>query len=229
MATKSLPFNLPFTQAAKYFARKVPMTREQFDTLASWAKTRAFTVANVAKAEILQDIMNAQQRAIEEGLTLADFNASLDAVMDVRGWTGTTPWHAETITRTGNQMAYGTGRLEQQREQSDDFPYWLFVATLDDRTTDECATLNGTVFPIDDSEWYPPIQWNCRSSGEPLTEDEAQEYGIDPERTLPDLPDFEGPGRGGDEYQPDLSNLDDALAKIVRDELAGFDPANVED
>lgn len=223
----ALPFDLPFTEASKYFARKVPLSREEFDVLSDWAKQRAFTVATVTKASILSDLMDATQRAIDDGISLGEFQAALDDVMASTGWLGTTAWHAETIFRTNVQQAYGSGRLEQQQQQADDFPYWLFVAVLDDRTTDECEELNGTVFSIDDTTWYPPIDFNCRSSAESLTQAEAEEMGID---GPPDLQqnDFVGPG-GGDEYDPDLSNLDDALATIVQDELDAFDPANVED
>lgn len=154
---KPLPFNLPMKEAAKKFAEKVPLTRAEFDTLSDWAKVRAFTVATVTKAEILQDVMDAAQKAIDEGLSLADFNAVLGDVMDVRGWTGLTPWHSEAVMRTNVQMAYGSGRLEQQQAQAEDFPAWQFISN---EPVDECADLNETVFSIDDVDWYPPIHFN---------------------------------------------------------------------
>lgn len=230
MASERLPFDLPFTDASKYFARKIPLTREEFDVLSAWAKQRAFTVATIAKAELLQDVMDAAKVAVDEGITLADFNASLGEIMEETGWSGLTPWHAENVFRTNVQQAYGSGQLEQAREQADDFPWWLFVAILDDRTTEECESLNGTIFSIDDVTWWPPIHFECRSGTEPLTQAEAEELGIDPNPDLPDPTGFDGPGSdAGDEWDPDLSNLDDALGAAVRDELASFNPDDAVD
>lgn len=226
----SLPFDLPFTEASKYFARKITLTRDEYDALTAWARQRAFTVATVMKATVLQDIFDATQSSIDEGISLADFNAAFDDIMIARGWAGTSPWHTENVLRTNAQSAYGSGRLDQAREQADDFPYWLFVAVMDDRTTEECQELNGTVFPIEDTTWWPPIDYECRSGTESLTQAEAEELGIDPDPALPDPTGFDGPGSdSGDEYDPDLSNLDDALAGIVRDTLDGFNPDDYQD
>lgn len=222
-------FDLPFTKASKYFAKKIPMTKAEQAALEGWAKKYGFTVANVTKAEIIQDIMDAQRAAIDEGITLADFNAALADVMDVRGWTGTTPWHADNILRTNTLQAYGTGRLKQAQAQAEDFPYWLFVAGAE--ACPICGDLNGTVFVIGDVIWWPPIHFQCECTGESLTAAEAEELGgADDGSDLPDPAGFDGPGSdSGDEYTPDLSNLDDALATIVQDVLDGFDPNNVED
>jgi len=225
----AIPFNLPFTQASKYFARKVPLLGDEYDALPAWAKQRAFTMATVAKAEIMQDIFDAVHKAIDDGVSQAEFNAMLGEVMDVRGWTGTTPWHAENVLRTNSQQAYGSGRLDQARAQKDDFPYWLFVAVLDSVTTPECEDLNGTVFPIEDVQWWPPIHFECRSGTESLSQQEAEDLGIDPDPDVPDEIDFDGPGAGGEDYTPDLDNLDDALAKVVQGALDAYDPNDAPD
>lgn len=221
----AIPFNLTMKEAAKKFADKVALTRDEFDALADWAKVRSFTVATVTKAEILNDIKDAVQKAINEGTTLADFNASLSDVMDARGWTGLTPWHRETVFRTSVQTSYGSGRLDQQREQADDFPWWLYVAQDAD---DECDDLDGTVFSIDEVERYPPIHVNCKCHGEPLTQAEAEELGIDENPGLPDAIDFAGPGSDSD-YEPDFDGIDEGIAADAQGALDGFDPADVED
>jgi len=224
----TLPFNLPFTEAADYFARKVPLTTEEFDALSAAEKTRAFTMATMTRVEMLQDALDATLDLIDEGKTLADLLGSFDEIMATRGWTGTTPWHAENAMRTNVQQSYGSGRLDQQRAQADDFPYWIFRAVLDGRTTDECEQLNGTVFSIDDVEWYPPIWYECRSSGEPATAAEAEEAGGPTDGDgLPESNGFAGPGAG--DYEPDFEGIDESIAADARAELDAFDPDSVED
>ncbi len=158
-----LPFNVRFKAAADYFRSKIPLTRDEFDQLSDWAKTRAFTVATVAKAQILTDVMDAAQQAIDKGLTFADFQAILGDVMESRGWGGLTPWHAETVFRTNTQSAYGAGRLQQQRTQREDFPFLQYHATHDGRTRAWHLALDKVVRAIGDQFWkkfYPPWEYN---------------------------------------------------------------------
>lgn len=224
----ALPFDTPFAEASKYFASKLPLTPEEFDALSAAAKTRAFTMATMTSAEMLQDALDATQDLIDEGKTLADLLADFEDIMATRGWTGTTPWHAENVMRTSVQQSYGSGRLAQQREQADDFPWWIFRAVLDDRTTDECEQLNGTIFSIDDVEWYPPIWYECRSEGEPLSDAEAEELGGPTDGAdLPESNGFAGPGAG--DYEPDFEGFDEQIAADAQAELDAFDPDNAED
>lgn len=227
-----LPFNVRFKEAARFFAAKVPLTRDEFDQLSDWAKTRAFTVATVTKAELLQDVQDAVGKAIDDGLTLADFRSILGDVMESRGWGGLTPWHAETVFRTNIQSAYGIGRLQQQRDQRDDFPFLQYHAIHDSRTRPSHLALDGVVRPIGDPFWkkyYPPWAYNCRCDAESLTADEARAIGVAPVNILGEPEgDFTSPG-ASDEYDPDLSGLGAALRAKVQKMLDQFDPSSVTD
>lgn len=229
----SLSFDLAFEEAAKRFAKRVPLTRAEFDRLAAWAKTRAFTVATVVKAEVIQDILGAVQDAIDEGLTLDDFRASLDDIAKARGWAGITPWHAETVYRTNVQSAYGSGRLEQQRAQSAEFPFIQIHEVNDSRTRASHRERDGKVLALADARiatWYPPSDYNCRGHAESLTEDEARATGIEPVMIVaePNPNGFTSPG-ASDEYEARLDRLDGALQSAVRDALDDFDPNDVDD
>ena len=62
-------------------------------------------------------------------------------------------------------IVYQTGRYKTQIENTDNRPYWQYVAVLDQRTRAEHAQLHDLVFPHDDPFWssfYPPNGWRCR-------------------------------------------------------------------
>jgi SPP1 gp7 family putative phage head morphogenesis protein len=233
-AMSKLPFNVRFRQAADWFAQKAKLVlpRSEFDQLADEVKVRAFTVATVTKAEILQDTLEAVQAAISDGLTMQEFGDLLGQVMEARGWGGLTPWHMETIFRSNVQSAYGAGRWEQQRAQRDEFPYLHYQATHDARVRATHLALDGTVAPIGDPFWkryYPPWAYNCRCYAESITEEEAQAIGIKPVNILeaPREDDFTSPAAGS--WTPDLSGLDPVLRLKVEKALAEFRPSSRED
>ncbi len=229
---RSLPFDVPFTEAAAIFKSKIPLTRDEFDALADWAKTRAFTVATVTKAEILQDMMDAVQQAIADGLTFADFQELLGDIMEARGWAGLDPWHAETVFRTNIQSAYGAGRWQQQRAQREDFPFLQYHAINDTRVRPTHWALNGIVQPIGAPFWkhyYPPWDYNCRCDAESLSADEARAIGIAPVNVI-DVgiaDDFTSPAAG--DWEPDLRGLDPVLRDAVTRARANFDPRKTRD
>lgn len=71
--------------------------------------------------------------------------------------------NAEAIVRTGaNQISADANQMVSD-ENRDLFDGWRFVATLDARTTLECAGLDGKVFANDDLTHAPPVHWGCRS------------------------------------------------------------------
>lgn len=219
-----LPFNVPFTQAQEFFADKVSLVREEFDRLTKWAKLRGATIAAVTKADVITDVFAAMRKAQSEGLPFSGFVAEFPDIMERHGWGGLTPWHAETVFRTNNQMAYGVGRIEQQRAVKDWFPFWAYHALHDSRVRIEHLALDGTVLPTGDQFWadhYPPWDYNCRCYVEVLTAEEADEIGIDPVSLFhpDDGGDFAGPGVSFD-YTPDLSRYDLGIQQAVEREIA---------
>lgn len=69
----------------------------------------------------------------------------------------------ETIARTGLQHAAATAREATWRANSDIIKRVRWVSTLDSRTSPQCMSLDGTLFPIDQGP-RPPIHPNCRST-----------------------------------------------------------------
>jgi SPP1 gp7 family putative phage head morphogenesis protein len=92
------------------------------------------------------------------------------------------PYRLKTIYRTNIQTSYMAGRYKTQAENTDNRPYWQYVAVMDRRTRPEHAMLNGRVFSYDDPFWndfYPPNGWGCRCRVRALSENNIQERNLD--------------------------------------------------
>jgi len=159
---------LPFEEAREYFEGLLPLAAEEYYALEEGARRTAFTVADVAAKDIIEDIHGAISAAITEGETLSDFRDRLDDIFQARGWDtppDMTPWRVQTIFRTNVQTAYQAGRYKQMKDQAERFPFWEYDAVMDSRTRPTHAALDGKVFPEDHSfwdTWYPPNGFNCR-------------------------------------------------------------------
>ena len=71
---------------------------------------------------------------------------------------------AQTLARTITNHVAAQSRNEFYSSNSDVLEeYYTVVATLDDRTSLECAALDGKTFNVDDFE-APPYHWNCRTT-----------------------------------------------------------------
>jgi len=175
---------LPFEEAIEAFRGLLDLTPAEFYALAEEARAQAFTVSGVARMDILKDLHEAVQKALDEGETLAGFKNRVDDIFGSRGWAapeGFTPWRLETIFRTNVQTAYTTGRYKQMREQVDRFPFWEYDAVNDARTRPTHAALDGKVFPADHpfwDTWYPPNGYNCRCGVNAVDRRTADDEGL---------------------------------------------------
>ncbi len=216
---------LPPEEAIKFFKDKIIMPAKEFYALEGWARSRAFTVSYVTKAEVLNDIHAAVDEAISNGTTLADFRNSLKDIAEQRGWTGLTPWHEETVFRTNIQTAYSVARYEHLEGMVEKFD-WQFSAIMDDRTTGTCSELNGKIYPLDSPFWNiytPPLHFNCRSALVPILKSTEESKGLTVESALPS--DEHRPPKGFDvnpakvPYKPDLSGMPEELKAMVEKDL----------
>ena len=74
------------------------------------------------------------------------------------------------------------GRYKTQAENTDNRPYWQYVAVMDRRTRASHAMLNGRVFRFDDEFWndfYPPNGWGCRCRVRALSNYNIQDRNLD--------------------------------------------------
>lgn len=74
-----------------------------------------------------------------------------------------------------------TSRRQQQEENADSRPYWMYVAVIDPSTRPAHAAMHGRVFRYDDPTWqthYPPLESGCRCRVRALTERQVHERGL---------------------------------------------------
>lgn len=182
------------------------------------AHKKSFTVAKVMREDILTDIREAVEKAMEEGLTLEQFKKELQPTLKSKGWWGVvsgkpeevreellkrkltkdeslipdgdepvtvklgSPYRLKIIYRTNIQTSYMAGRYKTQIKNTDNHPYWQYVAVMDRRTRPSHSMLNGRVFKYDDPFWddfYPPNGWGCRCRVRALSEDNIQNRKLD--------------------------------------------------
>src|SRR5574344_1258598 len=171
-------FKLAPAAAIKYFKGKNNKLSWDWYDLWQNAHRKSFTVAKAMREDILKDIRSSLDKALEEGKTFQDFQKELKPTLQKKGWWNDvmigdsegniekvqlgSMYRLKTIYSVNMQTAYQTGRYKTQIENTDNRPYWQYVAVLDQRTRAEHAQLHDLVFPHDDTFWssfYPPNGW----------------------------------------------------------------------
>lgn len=174
-------FNLRPDRAADYLLAKGFQLSGPYWELDGPAHSHVFTVANLAKLDVLADIKSAVQQAIDKGQTEKWFETQLVDVLKRKGWWGPgvrvdpdtleakiiqqgSLRRLQTIYRTNLQTAYMAGRHRQALEQIDRRPWAQYLAIRDHRTRPAHAALHGQVFRLDSPAWAviaPTNSYNC--------------------------------------------------------------------
>lgn len=145
---------------------------------------RAFTVAGVTRADLLRDIRNALQEALESGQSEKWFADRITPILRRKGWWGKReetdpdtgevrevmqgcPERLELIFDQNIGGAYSAGRYKQAKENAAFRPYWQYVCQMLPTSRAAHKALNGLVFRHDDPFWdthYPPNGYRCQCS-----------------------------------------------------------------
>lgn len=161
------------------------------------AHAKAFTVAKVAKAEVLELINEHTIEAISEGWSFKEYQERLTPLLQQKGWWGKktiindfdeeetvqfgSPYRLKTIFETNKRVAFHVGRYARQMANIDHQPYWEYVSMRDTRTRKSHLALNGIVYKATDPIWehiYPPNDWRCRCQVNALSEFELRNRGL---------------------------------------------------
>ncbi len=193
-------FRLRPERAADYLAAKGFKLSGPYWEMDGPQHSHLFTVANLAKMDILQDIRGAVQQALDEGQTEKWFDKQLVDVLKAKGWWGGKDGslrRLKTIYRTNLQTAYMTGRHRQAMEQADRRPWAQYLAVMDQRTRPAHAALHGHVFRIDSPAWQvasPPNGYLCRCRARYLSDEDLRKRGLKPAEDIQIL-EREPPGK----------------------------------
>lgn len=157
----------------------------------------AFTVAKVARLDLLRTIRESLDRAMREGRTFEAWKTSLVPELKRAGWwgmvsdadvTGTTEpvivneRRLQTIFRTNIRMSQAAGRWAKIQREKDRFPFLRYLSDhyrkkprLDHRSW------HGVILPVDHPWWqthFPPNGWGCGCHYEQLTKAEMDSRGL---------------------------------------------------
>ncbi|NLW35960.1 MAG: minor capsid protein, partial [Syntrophorhabdus aromaticivorans] len=177
---------LPFDEAIKFFRDKTVLTPDRYRQIGAEAQAKAFSLAGVARMDVLTDVYGAIDKAISQGTTFQDFKKDVRGIMAKRGWKGLNPYRLETIFRTSIQQAYQAGHYQRQRDLVKTRPYWQYVAVMDGRTRPAHRIMNGKVVRADDPFWstnYPPNGFRCRCTVRSLSGSEMTREGLAVDRS----------------------------------------------
>ena len=176
-------------EVIRYLQDKVAVTRAQFDQLSDAAKARAFTVSGLARLDMVEAVRRSMLDAMENGVPLKEWKATVSQDLDAAGFTGERPLRLETIFRTNVQSAYMAGRYKEMWAMRDTFPYWQYSAVNDGRTRPAHRALSGKIYPAEHpfwKTWYPPNGFNCRCSVKALTRRQVEDRGLTVEEDIPE-------------------------------------------
>ena len=129
-----------------------------FSGARTYAQVAETTEAMYAEKRTLDGFNKFKQRAAD---IYARYNGGDYLQESVkRGW-------LQTEYETTVASAQNADNWRDMMDTKDIFPYCTFSAVMDKNTTDECRTLNGHTFRLDDptlNTCTPPLAWNCRST-----------------------------------------------------------------
>ncbi|MFA5751105.1 MAG: phage minor head protein [Candidatus Paceibacterota bacterium] len=176
-------FSLAPAKAVEYLRKKKLRISGSWTEVWKEQHTKAFTVANLSKLDLLQDIRNLLNKAIDgelapdvtgemvkRGIPFSEFKKRLVPKLKARGWWGieevvnfTTGEVTErqlgsvarlrTIYDVNVQTAFMSGRYRGQMDVAKELPYWQFIAVMDGNTTERCSKLHLVVYRYDDPVW----------------------------------------------------------------------------
>lgn len=188
---------LPFEEAIDYFRRKLNLSPAQFAQLSEAARAKAFTIGGGATRQARQSIKDLLSDALEQGLTLREFQAEAENVLDRVGLSERTPWYWETVYRTNLQTSYQVGRWKQMTDPDvlAERPYLRYVSARLPTSRASHVDKHGIVLPAEDSfwaTWYPPNGFNCYCSATSVSESLLSRRGWD----LSERRSFDDPDEG---------------------------------
>jgi SPP1 gp7 family putative phage head morphogenesis protein len=198
----------PHDEAAAFIKDKPALSRDVFTQLLPELQARAFTIAGIEAADVLQrsrdlvaelpaggDWNDIKKRLVTElSPHFVDKSATdEDQAKQRRG----AERRAELLIRTHGQQAYAATQFSMLDEQRAVFPFWQYITLGDDHVRPTHAALDKIILPADHEFWqshFPPWEFNCRCQCVPLTradverqKEREKDKPVDHREVLPDF------------------------------------------
>jgi SPP1 gp7 family putative phage head morphogenesis protein len=168
-----------------------------------------FTVAKLARTDLLEAIRGELDRAISEGRSLDQFAAEIQPRLARAGWWGTrevidpstgqvgrttfNPARLQLIFDVNLRQSYAAGRWQRIQRNKSILPFIVYRTMRDERVRASHRPWHGLALPVDDPFWqthYPPNGWRCRCTAYAIDEQglaELQGDGFQIKRERPPL------------------------------------------
>ncbi|MBX3045121.1 MAG: hypothetical protein KIT33_15155 [Candidatus Kapabacteria bacterium] len=177
-------FKIPSSELLDWLkerGKNLKLTNE-WEDMDSEAHDKAFTVAKVMTADILQTIFDSVLKAKAEGWTLKQFQDNLLPELEEKGWAGATPHRLKVIYDTNMRMAQAKGKYRKQKSVSAIYPFWVYKQIERKNKRHDHSKWNNRKFRHDDPIWdiiYPPSDFGCGCTVTPVKDGAGVENGED--------------------------------------------------
>lgn len=149
-----------------------------------WAEEHAyaFSVAKATQLNVLTDIREELQKALDEGTTYREFQKRLKPRLIARGWWGEkdvvdpktgkkvkarlgSPSRLRTIYAANVRTARAAGQWERIQKTKDALPYIIYKIGPSENHRPDHVVREGKMAPVDDpvwQYWFAPNGWGCK-------------------------------------------------------------------
>ncbi len=195
----------PPPEASRFLANKDWLPAFSWQDVEPQEHATAFTVAKAMQMDVLSDIREELQRALDDGLPFEQFQANLRPRLEARGWWGKSqmvdpasgqmravqlgsPRRLRVIYDSNLRAARAAGQWERIQRTKRALPYLEYRLGPSERHRPHHQAKEGMILSVDDpfwASWYPPNGWGCKCWVKPVTRAEAEAKGIS---ASPDIP-----------------------------------------
>jgi len=217
-------FQLPFQEQIDFLKQKVRLPTLTHRDISSRGHDRAFVVAGAMKADLLNDLHNAVNKAVAEGQSFKQFQDGFDDILGKHGWLNGTDkeykaWRAKVIYQTNMRTSHAAGRYKQMTDPEvlKRRPYWRYRHNTVENPRIQHQRWDGLVLPADSQFWkvnFPPNGYGCQCNVEAINERQLKAMGKikpDPEPAFDELRDGFNSAPGASWY-PDLNKYPEQIA-----------------
>jgi len=187
-------------------------TRGELQPTVRWSEmmheqhATAFTVAKIAKLDLLRAIRKSLDDVIRNGGTFEEWKTGIVPELQKAGWwglvqneelTGTSDAifvgqrRLRTIYNTNVRMSMAAGHWTRIQRQKNEFPYLRYVPSISEHKRPLHKQWYGVILPVDHPWWathFPPNGWGCKCGFEQVTERRMRRMGwtVTPDDKIPD-------------------------------------------
>ena len=159
---------------------------------------QAFTVANLARLDLLQEIHSALDQAIKDGVPYKAFEKGLVPKLQAAGWWNQavaegkplTPSRLRLIYDVNLRVSYAASQWARIQRLKKRMPYLRYSTMKDRRVRNQHRLWEGITLLVDHTWWqthYPPNGWRCRCDVAQLSLSDLDAAGgsVTPDEALP--------------------------------------------